>query len=463
LLVVGPVPAAAQSVAQQSGRAAAGSVAGRLSGEPGTRESGTARVLTLAQAVALAAEQNPDVLKSAEYRNWAHGKYMEERASALPQVVFAANAVRTFDNTQTRLYRNLPGMGTTGLADVFGGRQDVGAAAVQVAQPIFTWGQLGAAIRAAEGGFRLAQDEARLAQQAVVREVATAFYDVLAAKELAGIARQDYAQKERHLEEARRRQGAGTATDYDILASQVALENARPAVIRGENAVTVARAHLGFLLGEDVEVDAAGALAVPIDPAPSYEALYQSALGHRPELLVLASRRGIYREVVTIARSANKPRLDFVAGLGTRALGLKYSSAAGATWNAGIVATVPLFDGHRTRGRVAQAESDLSRIGLDEMRLRDQVALEVRTALAALQEAAEIVAASAGTVAQAEKLLFLAEKGFELGVNTRLEMQDAELNHLVARANLARAQRDYRVARVALEWAAGTPDCGTAR
>jgi outer membrane protein TolC len=62
---------------------------------------------------------------------------------------------------------------------------------------------------------------------------------------------------------------------------------------------------------------------------------------------------------------------------------------------------------------------------------------------------------------QAERLLFLAEKGFELGVKTRLEVQDAELNLSAARANLARAQRDYRVASVNLEWVTGTLDGGT--
>jgi len=66
--------------------------------------------------------------------------------------------------------------------------------------------------------------------------------------------------------------------------------------------------------------------------------------------------------------------------------------------------------------------------------------------------------ASTGTVRQADRLLFLAEKGFELGVNTRLEVQDAELNHLTAHANLARAQRDYRVARIELAWVGGTLD-----
>jgi len=464
LLVVGPaaVPAAAQPAAGPTAGAATSRVSLQAPGaeEPEVRGSEPARVLTLEQVLALAARQNPDMLKAVEYRNRAQGKYMEERAAALPQVAFSGNAVRTFDNSQSKLYRNLPGMGASGLGDVFGGRQDVGTVQLQLAQPIFSGGQVGAAVRAAQGGFRLADDQVRLSRQAVMREVATAFYDVLAAKELAGIARQDYAQKERHLEEATRRQAAGTATDYDVLASEVALANARPAVIRGDNAVTVAKARLRFLLGEDDEVDVAGVLATPIAPAPSYDAVYRSALGRRPELSALANQRGIYREVVAIAKTGSKPRLDFVASLGTRMLGLKYLSATGATWNAGVVATVPLFDGHRTRGRVAQAESDLSCIALDEQRLHDQVALEVRTALAAVQEAAEIVAASAGTVTQAEKLLFLAEKGFELGVNTRLEVQDAELNHMAARANLARAQRDYRVARIALDWVAGTLDGG---
>ncbi len=43
-----------------------------------------------------------------------------------------------------------------------------------------------------------------------------------------------------------------------------------------------------------------------------------------------------------------------------------------------------------------------------------------------------------------------------MGVKTRLDVQDAELNLQAARASLARAQRDYRVARVNLAWVSGT-------
>ena len=86
----------------------------------------------------------------------------------------------------------------------------------------------------------------------------------------------------------------------------------------------------------------------------------------------------------------------------------------------------------------------------------------IQAAIDAAREASDVVKALSGTVQQAEKLLMLAEKGFELGVKTRLEVQDAEQNVNVARANLAAAQRDYRLAVVNLDWVAGVLDGGMA-
>jgi HAE1 family hydrophobic/amphiphilic exporter-1 len=50
----------------------------------------------------------------------------------------------------------------------------------------------------------------------------------------------------------------------------------------------------------------------------------------------------------------------------------------------------------------------------------------------------------------------MAEKGYEYGVKTKLDVDDVELNLVQARGNLARAKRDYLVAHVNLEKATGT-------
>ncbi len=49
----------------------------------------------------------------------------------------------------------------------------------------------------------------------------------------------------------------------------------------------------------------------------------------------------------------------------------------------------------------------------------------------------------------------MAEQGYELGVKSRLEVEDAELNLRTAEGNLARARHAYRLARVNLEWVCG--------
>ncbi len=419
-------------------------------------------VLTLDQALEIAAKQNRDIQKAIEYRDWVHGKYLEEKASALPQLTLTASFMRTFDNSQSKLFAGFmpsdgSGSSSTSIGDIFGGRQDVGTAELKLSQVVFTWGQVGAAVRAAKLGYDLSDHQLRRFRQAVTKDVTTAFWDVMAAREMLRIAEQDVAQKERHLLESTRRQSAGTATDFDVLAAQVVVGNARPSVIRGQNLVRVARERLRFLLAETTqEVDVDGDLATTTEPVPAYEDVLAQALKNRPELGEIDTTRGIYDSLVTIAKAGDKPRVDFSAAFGQRSLALKTISATGTTWNAGIFATIPLFDGFRTKGRVAQARTDLSRLTLDELKLREGIALEVRTAVDAVKEASEILTALGGTLKQAERLLFLAEKGFELGVKTRLDVQDAELNLMSARASLAGAQRDYRVARVNLEWVTGT-------
>jgi len=66
------------------------------------------------------------------------------------------------------------------------------------------------------------------------------------------------------------------------------------------------------------------------------------------------------------------------------------------------------------------------------------------------------VMALSDTVKQAERLLSMAEKGYEFGVKTKLDVDDAQLNLTQAKGNLARARRDYMVASVTLEWVKGT-------
>jgi HAE1 family hydrophobic/amphiphilic exporter-1 len=405
-------------------------------------ESAAVEILTLDEALRAAVANNRDVAKARELRTFLEGKYVDERAAALPQFLATAEALRAWDESQI----------------LFGAPPVVNryAAQVGVSQPLYSSGAVSAGIRAAGKGLATADDRLRIARHAVLRDVHAAFHDILLGRELNRIAIEDRAQKARHLDEARKRTAAGTATDYDVLAAEVALRNAEPEVVRTENSIRTARERLRFLLGRaGTEVDAKGDLPVAVVDPPEYEKALGTAVGHRPELSDLRNRQGVAQELLGIARTGNRPRLDFRGALGWQEIDFGMDDVAGKTWSAGVFATWPLFDGLRTRGRVAQAGSDVRTLRIEEAQLLDAIALEVRDAVNAVREAGEIVNALAGTVDQADRLAALAEKGYEYGVKTRLDVDDAQLNRSRALGNLARARRDYLVAGAALRHATG--------
>ncbi|MBT1073245.1 TolC family protein [Geobacter chapellei] len=299
---------------------------------------------------------------------------------------------------------------------------------------------------------RLGADERlRVARQDARRDVAVAFYDILLAREQRGLALQNREQKTRHQDEAERKYAAGVATDYDVLAARVSAENANPDVIRSENTLKTARDRLRYILAVEGDVDVQGGLEPPAYAAPSFGDAIRTALERRPELKEIRHRKKIADELISVAQADNKPHLDLTGAYGYRRLDVGGASSDGLLWNAGIVLKFPFFDGLKTRGKVAQATSDRTSLEIDEAKLADAVALEVREAIHRVEESREIMNSLTGTVAQAERLLAMAEKGYELGVKIRLEVEDAELNLLQARNNLARAKRDFLTTKVAME------------
>ncbi|HEY5996218.1 MAG TPA: TolC family protein, partial [Candidatus Deferrimicrobiaceae bacterium] len=188
---------------------------------------------------------------------------------------------------------------------------------------------------------------------------------------------------------------------------------------------------------------------------PTFEEVLASAWKRRPELSELRNRQKIASELVAIADAGDKPRLDLKASAGWQDFAAGPFEGDGKTWSGGLYVSWPLFDGRRTRGKVAQAQSDVRTLRIEEARLIDAVSLQARTALDNVAEAAAIASALSGTAAQAERLLSLAEKGYEFGVKTRLDVEDAELNLTAARGNLVRARRDELVARTDLRHVMG--------
>lgn len=405
-----------------------------------------AETLTLKQAIDIASEKNRDIQKAREYIRWVEGKYVEERSAAFPTVTLNASLSRQHDLTTAFLTT------TSKPANYYDSRE----ADFTVTQTLYSWGKVGAAIRAAKAGLKSADEQLRQYRQAAIKDVSTAFYDSLLSKEFAEIAREDLARKQARLDESRRRLQAGAATDYDVLVADVTTQNTRPELIRAENTLRRNLDQLRLLLALDTTVEVSGTLVVDeTAPCPTLDEIYQAALSQRPELLDMRYNIEVAREAITIYNAEDKPQISLKGGYGSQNITSNGADLPINSWNVGLYLTYPIFNGLQTRGKVAEAESDLRKMQLEEAKLKDAIRNASSDALNSLIEAREIIRASSGTVQQAERLLYLTNKGFELGVNVRLDVEDAEQKLRQAKGNRARAWRDYNVAQLNVQWVMG--------
>ncbi len=187
----------------------------------------------------------------------------------------------------------------------------------------------------------------------------------------------------------------------------------------------------------------------------SLDEVLDRARQQRPEIAYYGERLGIFKELVTVAKAGDKPRLDFKGNVGYTRTDYNNMEPSGERWDAGLYLSFPVFDGFRTQGQVTQAKSRLRTVDIDFKKLLDDIALDARDASNRVLESMDIVKALETTVAQAKRLLEMAEAGYRYDVKTHLDVEDAELNLRTSRSNLAKARREYLVAQTRLLWVMG--------
>ena len=94
VLVAALIGGHSATASAQSGRPAAPPASLTVSIDAAARQIDAkdgVKVLTLDEALAIAASHNHDIQKAIEYQKWVQGKYLEERAAALPQASFSGS------------------------------------------------------------------------------------------------------------------------------------------------------------------------------------------------------------------------------------------------------------------------------------------------------------------------------------------------------------------------------------
>jgi outer membrane protein len=415
--------------------------------------------LTLAAAIRLALERNPEVLIAREQLEELKGKITEVRADAYPQVTMQGFGLRLRDPSflNSASFDRLPDEFRDALVPRGVNLFDVG---VMVTQPLYTAGKVGTAIKLALEGQREKEAELEAVRQRVAYRVFQAFHDLLLAQATLDVVRENLRQREKHLEQARSRFALGVATETDVLRSQVNLANTEPERIRAQNTLRLARAALNNLIV--VDLDSPTVIAGKLDyrpwALPERAELEAQALAARPELL--AGRRIVQEAKLlgSLARAENKFRLDLESRYGYNVRDPQNLFHANFTrWNITVFFKLPLYDGGRKKGQVIQADSRLRAAEHNLAQLVNNVRLEIKAAEDDMQASAEAIAAARLNVTQAEKVLAMMQANYQYGAATTLDVVDSQTALTNARNAEIAATYQYQVAKGRLRLAAGLP------
>ncbi|MGO8675921.1 MAG: TolC family protein [Limisphaerales bacterium] len=417
--------------------------------------------LSLADALDLALQQNPTVLRAKKDLEAAQGIIIQTRAVVLPKVGVTGgfNASQATDVDSFSFPTNIPGL-PGGIH--FGVDQNWNSQ-IRLVQSIYEGGRMLSALRVA----RLTRQQSGLNYQAAVAdtvlEVEIAYDDALLAEQQITVQEASVELLTQELSDTRRRFEAGTVPRFNVLRAEVELANARPRLIRARNSFRIAKNNLANLLGfnipketfEDIPLKLSGKLEARPYPLDLARAI-TLALERRPELGSLRKAQALRAEDIVNAKAGYKPAVEAFAGYDVHNSMLHSDISYELNgWITGVQVTWNIFDGFLTRGRVKEATARFDRAGIELDDTGRRIELEVRTARSNFIEAQDVLESQKKVVEEAEEALRLARSRYDAGTGTQLDVLSAQTALTEARTTEIQALHDYSVARSRLERAVG--------
>jgi outer membrane protein len=293
------------------------------------------------------------------------------------------------------------------------------------------------------------------ARSQIAEQVRTTYVRLFAARAGVAIAEASIEQLQKQVQDAQARYNAGTITKADLLRFQTAVANAEQQRITQATLEQTSRQALLTSLARNPE-DPTVEFVEPVDlekqaaarPQETVDALINRALKNRPEVARA-------QKDAEAARANGQARLlELLPEVDVQAA---YSNVRGQIFQPenssfiGVVTSWPFFTwGTRWySAQSAQRQADASASLLEDT--RKQVAYDVASKATQLDAQFVAVQVAETAITSAEEAYRVTSAQVSAGTATTTDLLDAQSALTTARANLARAQYDRAIARVALD------------
>lgn len=300
---------------------------------------------------------------------------------------------------------------------------------ISLEQIVFDGARTRSANRSAAIGEQIADAGSRDTAASLRLGVTQAFGEVLMAQANRAAAAAALQSAEEDLRRAERRRDAGLATEADVLAVKVHLAQIRERQISAASRETVARLKLNEAMGEPLDARFEVQAPAPSTGAtPALADLEAEALANRPDVARAVAQERLAGEAISSARSAFYPQAA-VQGV-YEFNGGTFADRVSA-WTVGAVFRWNLFGGFADSARLGEAKAGTSRARAERERLEAAARVDVRSAVARLEEARAREEVGRLAVTQAKESQRIVRDRFDAGlapVNDLLRASTAVLD-----------------------------------
>ena len=407
-------------------------------------------VLSLEQALEIALSENPTIKiadQQIEIKRYAkQGTY----ASLYPQIEATASYQRVIKKqTMSMDFGGQTQTIKVGSDNSFNG-------GVALGMPVIN-AQLWESLKVSALDVELAVEQARSSRIDMVEQVTKAYYGILLAKQSQELYQSVYDNAVENHEIVNKRFDVGSVSEYDLIRSNVSVQNALPNVIEAEYTVTLALWQLKALLGIDLqrEIDVTGSLMDYVHVLDKSYDISQLNLENNSTLKQLDMQEQMLEHAVKITKLANVPSLSVNAAYLYTALGNDGKFFKKDAWNpysyAGLQLNIPIFAGNKRRAATREANLNLSNLKLQRENVERQLRVGIVQYLNNMQSSVKKYHASAATVDQAQRGYDIAVKRYDVGRGTLVEIDNSQV--ALTQAELQRNQSIYNflTAKVSLD------------
>ncbi|GAB6395126.1 MAG: TolC family protein [Bacteroidales bacterium] len=302
----------------------------------------------------------------------------------------------------------------------------------------------------------LAIEQARSSKIDMANQVKRCFYGVLLANDSYQVFKESYDNALANYNDIKNKFDHGLVAEYDLIRADVSVKNTEPNVLQAENALTLAKWQLKALLGMDLDLNiiCVGTLTdFQRELFADYLSL-STTLEDNTALKQLDIQEGLLKHTMEMQKYDFLPTMSLTALYQWSAMNNDFKFG-NYRWNpysmVGISVTVPLFSGGSRLQKVKQTQVSLFQLELQRENTERSLQLAVRQYTDNMKNCVKRFDAAQKGVEQAQRGYAIAQKRYDTGAGTLLEMNDAELAMTQARLNFNQAIYDYMVAKSDLE------------